>query len=118
MEQTIDDLMLSAVNEILNQVLETYPDYPYQKALNNPELRRHLISRVLNQLSNWHPSEEPNRQAASHSEQLQLSPEEKIHIQNVIRQEIAYIIQQKAECVSRTATEEVDSCFTPSHWFG
>ena len=35
MEKTLDDLMLSVVNEILNQVLENYPNYPYQKALNN-----------------------------------------------------------------------------------
>lgn len=118
MEKTIDDRMLSVVDEILNQVLETYPDYPYQKALHNPEFRRHLNTRVLSQLSNWHPSEEQNEKAASSSDHLQVSPEEKIHIQNLIRQEIAYIIQQKSECVSRTATEEVDSCSTPSHWFG
>jgi hypothetical protein len=118
MEKTIDALMLSVVNKSLNQVLETYPDYPYQKALNNPEFRRHLITRVLSQLSNWHPSEEQKEKAASSSDHLQLSPEDKIHIQNLIRQEIAYIIQQKSDCVSRTATEEVDTCATPSHWFG
>lgn len=118
MEKTIDDLMLSRINETLDQVLETYPDYPYQKTLNDWEFRRNLITRVLSQLSNWHPSEEHPGEASSDSDRLQLSPEDKIHIQNLLRQEIAYIIQQKSECVSRTATEEVDSCSMPSHWFG
>lgn len=118
MEKTIDDLMLLVVNENLNQILETYPDYRYQKALTNSDFRRHLITRVLSQLSNWHPSEEQKGKSVNNSERLQLSPEDKIHIQNLIRQEIAYIIQQKSECFSRTTTEEVDPCSTPSHWFG
>jgi hypothetical protein len=118
MEETIDDLMLPTVNEILEQVLSGYPDYPYKKALNNLDLRRNLIAQVLSQLSNWHPSEEGDKSGATHAEDLQFSAEDKIHIQNLIRQEIAYIVQPKAEGISRTSTEEFDSCVTPSHWFG
>ena len=118
MEETIDDLMLPKVNEILEEVVGGYPDYPYKKALNNPELRRNLIAQVLSQISNWHPSKEGNKRVAIHPEDLQLSLEDKIHIQNLIRQEIAYIVQQNAECISRSSPEEVDSCLTPSHWFG
>ncbi len=118
METTIGDAMLSAVNEIFAQVLEGYPDYPYKKAFTNPELRRTLIVRVMNQLPNWHPGHEDGEPLSSEPDTFPISQENQIHIINLIRQEIAYLIQQKGECISRTPTEEIDSCFTPSHWFG
>jgi hypothetical protein len=114
----VEDLLLTAVTEVFEQVLEGYPDYPYKKAFTNPDLRRTLIAQVLSQLQNWHPGNEEGNNLSNTPEDWQLSQEDKMHIQTIIRQEIAYIIQQKSECISRTATEEIDSCFTPSHWFG
>ena len=110
--------MLPAVTEIFDQVLEGYPDYPYKKAFTNPDQRRTLIAKVVSQLQNWHPGNEEGKTLLNNSEKLQFSQGDKMHIQTIIRQEIAYIIQQKSECISRTATEEIDSCFAPSHWFG
>jgi hypothetical protein len=118
METTVENVMLPAVTEILDQVLEGYPDYPHKKAFTNPELRRNLLNRVMNQLPNWHPAHEEGGSISNDTENWHLSEEKKIHIRNIIRQEIAYIIQQKSACISRTPAEEIDSCFTPSHWFG
>ena len=118
METTVEDAMLFAVTEILDQVLKSYPDYPHQKAFTNPDLRRSLLNRVMSQLPNWYPAHEEGKPVPKGAENWQFSEENKIHIRNIIRQEIAYIIQQKSACISRTSAEEIDSCFTPSHWFG
>lgn len=118
METTVGDAMLAAVTEILDQVLEGYPDYPHRKAFTNPDLRRNLLNRVMSQLPNWYPAHEEGKKVPNSTDNWQLSEENKIHIRNIIRQEIAYIIQQKSACISRTPAEEIDSCFTPSHWFG
>ncbi len=121
MEEKIDNLMVPTVNQILEEVLGGYPDYPYKKALTHPDIRRNLLTQVLSQLSNWHPIEEEDKSdknTADHAGNFQISVEDKIYIQNLIRQEIAYIVQQKAECTSRKSSEDVDSCLTPSHWFG
>lgn len=118
MDTTIRDLMLPAVTEIVAQVLEGYPDYPYKKAFTNSELRRTLLVRVMNQLPNWHPGNEAEKDSLNTPNNWQPSEENKIHISNLIRQEIAYIIQPKTECISRTSNDEIESCFTPSHWFG
>ena len=118
MEKTISDSLWPVVSKILDEILEGYPSYPYKKALTNPDLRRTLIEHVLTQIPNWHPSEMEETTSSSQPETVTISPEDQLHIQNIVRQEIAYLIQQRAECVSRTKAEEVDSCFTPSHWFG
>ncbi len=119
MEKTIDNSLWPVVSEILDQVLEDYPSYPYRKALTNQDLRRTLIEHVLSQIPNWHPSkEEEDKPSLINSERVSISQENELHIRNIIRQEIAYLIQQRAECVSRSKPEEIDSCFTPSHWFG
>lgn len=85
MEKTMGDLMLPVVTESLEQVLEGYPDYPYNKAFTNPDLRRTLIGQVMSQLSNWHPSEQEGENVSIRPENLQLSQSDKIQIQNLIR---------------------------------
>jgi LPS O-antigen subunit length determinant protein (WzzB/FepE family) len=117
MERVVEDSMLSIVRKALDRVLEGYPDYPYKKAFINQELRRTLLGRILNQLPNWHPSSEED-QHSIYREDLVLSQEQEIYLQNLIRQEIAYIMQQNAECINRASPEEIDACSTPSHWFG
>ena len=118
MDNVVSDSMFAKVSEILDQALEGYPQYPYQKAFNNPESRRILIINVLNQIPNWYPQGQGKQQASIQSENLSLSEEQQLHLKNLVRQEIAYIIQQSSECISRTRPEDADSCFTPSHWFG
>jgi hypothetical protein len=118
MDNVFSDLMFARVSEVLDQALEGYPHYPYRKAFNNPELRRTLVINVINQVPNWYPQEQEEQKASLQSENLSLSQEQLLHLKNLVRQEIAYIIQQNSECISRTRPEEADSCFTPSHWFG
>jgi hypothetical protein len=119
MDKTISDSILPVVNAILDEVLEGYPEYPYRKAFTNPELRRTLITHVLNQLPNWHPSDHGGEALSVHSETgTPLSQDQKFYLKNLIRQEMGYIIQQSSDCISQTAPEKIDSCFTPSHWFG
>lgn len=117
MDKVAEDSMSSVVSKALDRVLEGYPDYPYKKAFTNQDLRRTLVDRILEQLPNWHPGSEEGKQSIQ-PDDLALSQAEEIHLQNLIRQEIAYIIQQNSECIGRASSEEIDSCFAPSHWFG
>lgn len=103
MEKVIEDSIFSTVSETLDNVLEGYSSY--KKAFTNLDLRKTLIMHVLGEFS-------------ISSEDLPLSQEQQVQLKNLIRQEIAYILQQSSECIRRSTTEEMDSCFTPSHWFG
>ncbi|MDY6936797.1 MAG: hypothetical protein SWY16_03940 [Cyanobacteriota bacterium] len=48
------NLTLLYVTQEVNQILNEYPVYPYQKAFAKPKLRQQLIARVLSQIPNRH----------------------------------------------------------------
>lgn len=110
--------MLPIVSETLDRVLEGYPEYPYRKAFKNPDLRRTLIVHVLSQLPGLYTIDEEGHKLSIRPEDLPLSQEQQLQLTNIIRQEVAYIIQQSSECIRQTKAQEIDACFTPSHWFG
>ncbi|HEY9605585.1 MAG TPA: hypothetical protein V6C85_28535 [Allocoleopsis sp.] len=107
-----------AVSEAIDELLESYPEHPYKKIFAQPHLRRTLLANVMSQLPMESMESEPSQGRASKPLALSLSQEQQIVLKTLIRQEIAYLIQQKSECISRSTTEEVESCFAPSHWFG
>jgi hypothetical protein len=106
------------VSEAIDQLLDSYPEHPYKKIFAQPNLRRALMANVISQLPIQSMESEPHQQRASQPITLAISQEQEIALKTLIRQEIAYLIQQKSECISRSAPEEVESCFAPSHWFG
>lgn len=118
METTSSNLISPVVAEVIEKELDTYPDYPYGKALANPSLRKTIVAHVVSQLPSQYTNFEEKQNSSTKSDDLSLSPEDEVYIKNLIRQEIAYIMQQKGECISHSAPEEVGSCFAPSHWFG
>jgi hypothetical protein len=108
----------SMVSEAIDQLLDSYPDHPYKKIFAQPNLRRALMANVIDQLPVPSMESAPSQERVSKPIALSLSQEQEIALKTVIRQEIAYLIQHKSECISRSAPEEVESCFAPSHWFG
>jgi hypothetical protein len=118
METTSSNLISPVVAEVIEKDLDSYPDYPYGKALANPSLRKTIVAHVVSQLPSKYTNFEEKQKSSTKSADLSLSPEDEVYIKNLIRQEIAYIMQQKGECISQSAPEEVGSCLAPSHWFG
>lgn len=118
MEKTVSSLAESLVTKDLEEVLAGYPNYPYRQVFANPDLRRSLIDRVLSQLPSQDAAFEKEQSLSINSNGFPLLQEQHVSIKNLIRQEISYMVQQKAECISRSSPKDVESCFTPSHWFG
>jgi len=118
MEQDSGNLRESVVAQTIDRVLEDYPAQSYGKVLANPQLRKTLMVNVLSQLPSQFTFIEEGEISSIKPDGLMLPPEQEQSLKNLIRQEIVYIIQQKAECFNRTGHEEVESCLAPSHWFG
>jgi hypothetical protein len=118
MKGKIGNSMEPIVSKAIERVLESYPEHPYKKVFAQPNLRRMLMVNVLRQLPIKPMAIEEEPELSSELSNLSLSQEQELSIQTVIRQEIAYLIQPKSDCISRSAPEEVESCFAPSHWFG
>jgi hypothetical protein len=113
-----DDLREDLVAEAIDKVLDTYPQNLYGKAFANPKLRKTLMAHVLNQLTILPTGIQEGQKLSNTPNDSSISPELELSINNLIRQEIAYIMQQKGECISRSSPEEADACLAPSHWFG
>lgn len=118
MSEKIGHELEPLVSEAIDQLLDSYPDHPYKKIFAQPNLRRALMANVIGQLPIQSMESEPSQERASTPIALSISQEQELALKSLIRQEIAYLIQQKSECISRSAPEEVESCFAPSHWFG
>jgi hypothetical protein len=118
METKNGNLISPVVAKAIEKELDSYPNYPYGKALANPSLRKSILAHVVSQLPSQYTNFEKKQKSSTKSDDLSLPPEDEVYIKNLIRQEIAYIMQQKGECISQSAPEEASSCFAPSHWFG
>lgn len=118
MSEQLGHKLEPVVSEAIDELLESYPDHPYKKIFAQPNLRRTLLANVMSQLPVDSMEMEASPERASEPLALSLSQQQQIVLKTLIRQEIAYLIQQKSECISRSTAEEVESCFAPSHWFG
>lgn len=118
MTKTIVNLTLPAVVTVIEDVLETYPDHPYQQAFSIPDLRQELIARVLSQVSGCYVVLEDYEQATLSLQSLPFSPEKRECIEALIREGIEKIFQKREMSVSHQIPEDEDPGFAPSHWFG
>lgn len=118
MEDKTSNLTENIIAEEIDRVLADYPEYPYKQTFANPGLHKTLINHVLTQIRTEFPEAEGDESASQISDGAPFSQDQKLALNNLIRQEIAYLIQQKNECVMHSAPEDVDSCLSPSHWFG
>jgi len=102
----------------IEDVLDTYPHHPYQKAFAIPNLRQKLIAYILSQVRNIYIAIEEGEELRIGPNFLSRSLEQRPHIESVIRQGIVHILQEDAEWVSRHIPERVEPGTAPSYWFG
>jgi hypothetical protein len=116
--KTIVNLTMAAVVREIDEVLETYPHHPYQKAFSIPDLRQELIAHVLSQISNCYIVVARTQQPSVTLNSLPCSLEEKECIKALIHKEIENVWHKNEKELSHQIPEELDPGLTPSHWFG
>ena len=100
MTKTIVNLTLSAVIGAIEDVLETYPQHPYQQVFSIPDLRQELIAYVLSRVSNCYVAIDEEQQLSFRSLH-RLPTQEMICIEALIHKGIEKVVYKKEEQISR-----------------
>ncbi|PSB00770.1 hypothetical protein [Merismopedia glauca] len=100
MSHELINLTLPIVTQEIEDVLEEYPEYPYQSAFLMPELRLQLIAHVLSQIPNRYEvkgiQKSSNNGQARHSSLLK----ERLGMEMLIRGGILHILRENADWLS------------------
>jgi hypothetical protein len=118
MTKKIINLTLPALVAAIEDILETYPDHPYQQAFSIPDLRQELLAHVLSQVFSCYVLIEEEQASSLGLKSSPFSSQERFDLEALIHQAIESIIHQREEEVSRQIPEGIDSRLEPSHWFG
>jgi hypothetical protein len=123
MTRTIVNLTLPLITHVIEQVLQTYPHHPHQKAFANYDTKESLIAYVMTRVSSCYISvEEQEKQQIMNSNPLQHCQGELTDIEPVIHQGIGKIMNEYSKSLSEEVMEEVmeeiSTSLSPSHWFG
>lgn len=118
MSNKIVNLTWEVVTQEIEDVLEAYPEYPYQAAFAIPELRQKLVAYVLSRVSNDYTVMDDQEEQPSRSQHAYLSLKERLHIEVLIRAGIHQILREKADWISQHIPKMTNSGFAPSNWFG
>ena len=92
---------LQFVIKSAEDILQEYPEYPYQAAFALPELRQKLITYVLS-LSNNYRVIENARQPLKITNVLYPSLEQRLRIEVLIRGGIFHLLRENADWISAT----------------
>lgn len=135
MPQTIVNFALPVVTERIDEVLASYPVYPYQHAFSAPERRQKLAAYVLSRIPGYYVTMDQAAACSLESPRSCYTPEQHQQIEQLIRQGIEHLLNsaqnweshasqspavgQAASTGSRSAAgSESGSTLMPSSWFG
>jgi hypothetical protein len=115
--KVIVNLTFPVVVEKIEQVLETYPDHPYQQIFANPDTRQELIAYVLTRVQSVFMVVDEMEQALINAETLPHPEAAKLCMGALVHQGIRDILNQYGAEIDHQIPED-DSCLVASHWFG
>ena len=98
--ETINLAQPLVIQEIDN-VLEDYPEYPYQVAFSIDELRQKLIAHVLNHLPYRYTTIENGQKLSRGSNSLFPSLAQRLRLNVLIRGSILHLLRENADWISR-----------------
>ncbi|MCU0547012.1 MAG: hypothetical protein MUE44_33430 [Oscillatoriaceae cyanobacterium Prado104] len=116
MEKVLVNLTLAVVTEEIENILETYPQYPYQQAFSPSGLRQDLIAYVLSRIPNTYTAIESSESVPNKKVQVRCSSEQLLHIENLIHtgiRDVLHSYHHQDYCVPQT----VGSGAKPAKWF-
>lgn len=91
----------AAVFQEIENVLEDYPEYPYQAAFSIKELRRKLVNHVLSYLPLRYAVIGEAQKPTAEAKFSYRSMQERIRLNVLIRGSILHILRENADWVSR-----------------
>ena len=95
MNMKIVNLTLAVVIEKIEDILDTYPNYPYHQAFSPSNLRQELINYVLNRISTIYTVIEEVQEPLILSSLVGCSSDQRHHIERLIHRGIGDILRRK-----------------------
>ena len=92
MQKTLVNLTLAVVTEEVENILESYPMYPYQEAFSSSGLRQDLIAYVLSRIPNTYSAIASSDSLSNNTIQVRCSSEQLLHIENLIHTGISDVL--------------------------
>ena len=93
------NLTFPAVIREIEDVLDDYPEHPYQLAFSLPELRQKLIDHIFNHAPNGHP-EEKRQIAGNPIDRPSSLLQERLRLGMIVRGSILHILRENADWLS------------------
>lgn len=90
-----------AVFQEIENVLDDYPEYPYQVAFSIKELHQKLVAHVLRHLPRSYATISDGKEAKANAKFPYRSKAERIRLDALIRGSILHILRENAEWVGR-----------------
>lgn len=102
MDKTLVNLTLGVVTEEVENILDSYPRYPYQEAFSPSGLRQDLIAYVLSRIPNTYTVIAPFDSLLNKNVQVRCSSEQLLHIENLIHTGISDVLHSYDKIDHRT----------------
>lgn len=112
------NLTLPLVIKQVQDILDDYPEHPYQVAFSLHELRQKLIAHVLSQIPNRYIVEDVQELSTDPKLLYPSSLEQRLHVENLIRGSILHLLRENADRITPHISQVENSDCEPSHWFG
>lgn len=109
MFQKITNLTLWLVIDEVEDILSYYPEYPYQVAFSNHELRQKVITYILRRVPNYYAIIEDGQYLPKDPRFLYTSLEEQVHVEVLICNSIVEVFQENADSISCNLLQKVNS---------
>lgn len=106
MSHQIVNLTLPVVLREIENVLEDYPEYPYQVAFAVEEFRQKLIAHVLSNVPNRYTVIDDSQKPSKDYEFLHRPIAERLQMENLIRGGILHILRENADSVGFMITQK------------
>ncbi|QLE39640.1 hypothetical protein FD723_03470 [Nostoc sp. C052] len=101
MSHALINLTLPIVIQEIDNVLNEYPEHPYQLAFSIHELRQKLIAHILSHVPNRYVVEEVEESSRHPNVYYSFPLKERLHLETVVHGSILHILRENADWLSR-----------------
>jgi hypothetical protein len=106
MSHKLINLTLPIVIEEIENVLDEYPEHPYQLAFSIDELRQKLIAHILSHVPNRYVVQEVEELSSNPKSCYSFSVQERIRIETVVHGSILHILRENADWLNRQTVHQ------------
>jgi hypothetical protein len=116
MSKVLKNLTLPRITEIVETVLETYPEHPYQQAFSNPDTQQQLLAFVLSRVQSVYGAVDNAEDGTVES--ALWGRENQFYIESVTHQGIQCVFNNNCDTISHQLPAPEQPGLAASHWFG